>query len=58
MKIPKCPKTVTGKHNWQTEKVGIVKILDWSKNECEWGVRKITPICLHCGLIDDSKKVK
>lgn len=50
MKVPKCPKTVTGKHTWK-------KINLYYDGE-KWHSFEIKPVCIYCGLIDDRKKVK
>ncbi len=45
MKMPKCPKTVTGKHKWGT--------LSWYTYE---DVLPLLPRCAMCGMFDDRKK--
>ena len=51
----KCPKTLSGKHYWKKEKWGTIGV---KKNGgYEFGIYKITPFCIYCGIIDDRKKL-
>ena len=52
MKIPKCPKTVSGKHKWKTKNWGVTEEINMVPI---YGTFKITPNCEYCGLIDDRK---
>jgi len=51
MKIPKCPKTVSGKHKW----IEGCKEL-WIEDDVH--LFKLQPYCAYCGMTDDRKKVK
>lgn len=46
MKIPKCPKTVSGKHRFI-----IKEVVDWTK----FMSLKDEIKCEYCGLVDDRK---
>lgn len=51
MKIPRCPKTVTGKHKWN-------KPTKWYNPEAKGSWAKARyPHCEHCGMVDDRKKI-
>jgi len=58
MRIPKCSKTVTGKHKWIRERLGM-KVEKYNIITHDFvpifGTLKITPYCEYCGLIDDRK---
>jgi hypothetical protein len=72
MRIPKCPKTASGKHDWIKEKLSIVSIKEAGGAVLfkdgkptltippglvpSYGMVKITPICENCGMIDDRKR--
>lgn len=57
MKIPKCLKSVTGKHSWKKEKFGVIN-LEQTKNgryRQIYGTYAIQPYCRYCGMVDDRK---
>ena len=65
VRMPKCPKTVSGKHFWITEERRLKEPTDYKtevkyrgliEETAETEVVKITPYCDYCGLIDDTKK--
>ncbi len=56
MRIPKCTRTVTGKHRWRTESWGMIE-LEMS-GKAHFGKYKVTPFCDLCKMIDDRKEFK
>jgi len=71
MKIPKCPKTVSGEHRWIEYEYGMTGFRDetfslaslhgekkesYTHSVPEYGWKKIEPYCKLCGLIDDRKE--
>lgn len=71
MKIPRCSKTITGKHEWLDKKWMVVGMEDkgvgtwYEKGKPiitilpvslpKFGMVKIQPVCLYCGMVDDRK---
>jgi len=59
MKVPKCPKSVSGKHSWVKERFGVVGAEKDSKTGLyapKFGMFKIRPHCRYCKMVDDRKK--
>jgi hypothetical protein len=67
-KLPKCPKTVSGKHKWGADIKSVPKyefvkrydpIFKMETSDLQltgWGKIHIYPVCEYCGLIDDRKE--
>ena len=57
MKVPKCPKTVSGKHLWKDYFDGYGEIVYGEGTGLPVsGVPKLIKKCEACGMIDDRKK--
>jgi hypothetical protein len=49
MTIPKCKKTISGDHNFEFK---------WIKSGYNDFEKIYVPVCIYCGLIDDTKETK
>ena len=55
MKIPKCPKTITGQHRFDNFMDGYEQYLRDKEGEVMAGIPKNIIKCSFCGLVDDRK---